>query len=89
MADHDIEAALVSGAMPVDAHSILLSTGYQNRHTDMDVGFTMELVLGQKTVTVTISGLFDASKAANGHGAQAEKAVPGRTDAGTRVNYSE
>ena len=67
----DVEAALVSGAMPVDAHSILLSTGYQNRHTDMDVGFTMELVLGQKTVTVTISGLFDASKAANGHGALA------------------
>ncbi len=67
----DVEAALVSGAMPVDAHSILLSTGYQNRHTDMDVGSTMELVLGQKTVTVTISGLFDASKAANGHGALA------------------
>ncbi len=67
----DVEAALVSGAMPVDAHSILLSTGYQNRHTDMDVGFTMELVLGQKTVTVTISGLFDASKSANGHGALA------------------
>ena len=55
----------------------------------MDVGTTIELTLGQKTVTVTISGLFDASKAANGHGAQAEKAVPGRTDAGTRVNYSE
>ena len=67
----DVEAALVSGAMPADTHSILLSTGYQNRHTDMDVGFTMELVLGQKTVTVTISGLFDASKAANGHGALA------------------
>ena len=67
----DVEAALVSGAMPVHAHSILLSTGYQNSHTDMDVGSTMELVLGQKTVTVTISGLFDGSKMANGHGALA------------------
>ena len=55
MADHDIEAALVSGAMPVDAHSILLSTGYQNRHADMDVGVASELTLGQKTVTVTIA----------------------------------
>lgn len=67
----DIEAALVSGTMPADPHSILLSTGYQKHHTDMDVGATIELTLGQKTVTVTISGLFDASKAANGHGALA------------------
>ena len=67
----DVEAALVSGAMPADTHSILLSTGYQKHHADMDVGATIELTLGQKTVTVTISGLFDASKAANGHGALA------------------
>ena len=67
----DVEAALVSGAMPADTHSILLSTAYQKRHTDMDVGATIELTLGQETVKVTISGLFDASKAANGHGALA------------------
>ena len=36
----DVEAALVSGAMPADIHSILLSTAYQKRHTDMDVGAT-------------------------------------------------
>ena len=64
----DVEAALVSGAMPADAHSILLSTGYQKRHADMNVGAAMELILGQKIVTVTISGLCDASKTANGHG---------------------
>ncbi len=67
----DIEAALVSGAMPADTHSILLSTGYQKHHADMDTGAAIELTLGRKTVTVTISGLFDASKAANGHGALA------------------
>ena len=67
----DVEAALVSGAIPTDTHSILLSTGYQKRHADMDVGATIELILGQETVTVTISGLFDASKMANGHGALA------------------
>ena len=67
----DVETALVSGAMPADTHSVLLSTGYQKHHADMDVGSAIELTLGQKTVTVTISGLFDASKAANGHGALA------------------
>ena len=51
--------------------SILLSTGYQKHHADLDVGAIIELTLGQKTVTVTISGLFDVSKAANGHGALA------------------
>ncbi len=67
----DVEASLVSGAMPADAHSILLSTGYQKRHADMDVGAAMELVLGRETVTVVVSGLFDGSKMANGHGALA------------------
>lgn len=67
----DVEAALVSGAMPADAHSILLGTNYQKHHADMDVGTAMELTLGQKTVTVTISGLFDTAKTTNGHGALA------------------
>ena len=71
----DVEAALVSGAMPADDHSILLGTNYQKHHADMDVGATMELTLGQKTVTVTISGLFDTAKAANGHGALAMDSV--------------
>ena len=65
----DVEAALVSGTMPADAHSILLGTNYQKHHADMDVGAIMELTLGQKTVTVTISGLLDVAKTANGHGA--------------------
>ncbi len=67
----DVEATLVSGAMPADTHSVLLSMGYQKHHADMDVGAAMELTLGQETVTVTISGLFDGSKMANGHGALA------------------
>ncbi len=71
----DVEAALVSGAMPADAHSILLGTNYQKHHADMDVGTAMELTLGQKTVTVTISGLFDTAKTTNGHGALAMDSV--------------
>lgn len=58
----------IRGKIEADVHSILLSTSYQKHHTDMDVGATMDLILGQETVTVTISGLFDASKTANGHG---------------------
>ena len=71
----DVEAALVSGAMPADAHSILLSVSYQKHHSEMDVGATMELSLGRETVTVTISGLFDPLRVANGHGALAMDSV--------------
>ena len=65
----DVEAVLVSGSMPTDAHSILLGTNYNKYHADMDVGATMELSLGRETMTVIISGLFDTAKMANGHGA--------------------
>ena len=71
----DVEAALVSGTMPADAHSILLCTSYQKYHAEMDVGATMELSLGQETVTVTISGLFDPLRVANGHGTLAMDSV--------------
>ncbi len=71
----DVEAALVSGAMPADTHSVLLSTGYQKHHADMDVGAAIELILGQTPVTVTISGLFDGAKMANGHGTLAMDSV--------------
>ncbi len=67
----DVEAVLVSGSMPTDAHSILLGTNYNKYHADMDVGATMELSLGQETTTVIISGLFDTAKMTNGHGALA------------------
>ncbi len=67
----DVEAILVSGSMPTDAHSILLGTNYNKYHADMDVGATMELSLGQETTTVIISGLFDTAKMTNGHGALA------------------
>ncbi|MCI8815332.1 MAG: ABC transporter permease [Angelakisella sp.] len=72
----DVEAALVSGAMPADAHSILLSTSYQKYHGEMDVGAAMELSLGRETVTVTISGLFYPARVTNnGHGALALDSV--------------
>ncbi len=71
----DVEAALVSGAMPADAHSVLLDASYQKHLAEMDVGAAMELSLGQKTVTVTISGLLDPLRMTNGHGALALDSV--------------
>ena len=54
-----------------DSRSVLLGVNYQQKYEDMDVGATMELSLGKKTALVTISGLFDVAKMANGHGARA------------------
>ena len=66
----EVEAALVSGAMPADVHSVLLAASYQKDLAEMDVGAAMELSLGQETVTVTISGLLDPARGtSNGHGA--------------------
>ncbi|WP_300416268.1 ABC transporter permease [uncultured Oscillibacter sp.] len=70
-----VEAALVSGVMPTDAHSVLLDASYQKHLAEMDVGAAMELSLGQKTVTVTISGLLDPLRMTNGHGALALDSV--------------
>ena len=72
----EVEAALISGAMPADAHSVLLAASYQKDLAEMDVGAAMELSLGQKTVTVTISGLLDPVRGtSNGHGALALDSV--------------
>ena len=71
----EVEAALISGAMPADAHSVLLAASYQKDLAEMDVGATVELSLGQETVTVTISGLLDPLRMTNGHGALALDSV--------------
>lgn len=67
----EMEAALVSGVMPENSRSVLLGTNYQKALEDIGVGASMELSLGQETVTVTVSGLFDVAKTTNGHGALA------------------
>ena len=67
----EVESALVSGAMPTDAHNILLDMSNHKYYEDMDVGAVIELTLGQRTAAVTISGLFDSHQIMNGHGALA------------------
>jgi len=67
----EVESALVSGTMPTDTHSILLDRNNHKYYEEMDVGAVIELSLGQRTTTVTISGLFDSHQIMNGHGALA------------------
>lgn len=71
----DVESALIAGAMPADSRSVLLDTSNHRHYDDMGVGASIELSLGRKTVTVTISGIFDAAKILNGHGALARDAA--------------
>jgi len=66
-----VESALVSGAMPTNSHSVLLDVSNHKYFEDMDVGAAIELSLGRRSATVTISGFFDSHKITNGHGALA------------------
>lgn len=70
-----VESTLVSGTMPTNSHSVLLDVSNHKYFEDMDVGAVIELSLGQRTVAVTISGLFDSHKVMNGHGARAMDAA--------------
>lgn len=59
-----IENALTEGSMPPDSHSILAAKAYK----ELKAGTTLQLTLGGKTATVTVSGLFDLSKLTVGYG---------------------
>ena len=59
-----VEAALTAGTMPTDSHSIVIHDGIVSHFEDMGVGSTVEFssVDGKKSIPVTISGVFSASK---------------------------
>ena len=59
-----IEAALTAGTMPTDSHSIVIHDKIVAHFEDMGVGSTVEFssVDGKKSIPVTISGVFSASK---------------------------
>lgn len=66
-----VESALISGVMPADMHSVVLDSSNHRHYDDMDVGDTLELCLGDRIITVTISGIFDSKKVISGHGSLA------------------
>ena len=53
-----VEAALIEGTMPADAHSIVIDSHTSNRD-NIRVGETVELTSGKSTISVTISGVFE------------------------------
>ena len=61
-----VEAALIEGTMPPDAHSIIIDSHTSDRD-NIGVGETVELTSGKSTIPVTISGVFN-NALDNGHG---------------------
>ena len=66
-----MEAALVSGTLPQDSHSIALDMEYAEDMIGVDVGSVIKLSIGDQVIPVTVSGLITNTELQNGHGALA------------------
>ena len=72
--EQEAELALVKGSMPADKDEILIAESvykYFGRSADIKIGQTLELTVEQKTVSVTLAGIFDTKQVTNGHGSLA------------------
>ena len=70
----EAQLALVKGDMPTNKNEILIAEivyKYLGQTADIEIGSTLELTIEQKTVPVTLSGVFDTKKVTNGYGALA------------------
>ena len=63
-----MEAALVSGTLPQDSHSIALDMEYAEDMIGVDVGSVIKLTIGDQEIPVTVSGLLINDGLKNGHG---------------------
>lgn len=63
-----MEAALVSGNLPQDSHSIALDMDYAEDMIGVDVGSVIKLTIGNQEIPVTVSGLLINDGLKNGHG---------------------
>ena len=63
-----MEAALVSGTLPQDSHSIALDMEYAEDMIGVDAGTVIKLSIGDQEIPVTVSGLFINNELKNGHG---------------------
>ena len=63
-----MEAALVSGTLPQDSHSIALDMDYAEDMIGVDVGSVIKLSIGDQEIPVTVSGLLINDGLKNGHG---------------------
>ena len=63
-----MEAALVSGTLPQNSHSIALDMDYAEDMIGVDVGSVIKLTIGDQEIPVTVSGLLINDGLKNGHG---------------------
>ena len=63
----EIQDYLIEGKMPTDSNSILVAKLISNRFPEIKVGSKVNLILDEKSITVTVSGLYDHLKVTNGH----------------------
>lgn len=63
-----VEAAISDGTMPKDRYSIVLAEVDKKLYDDLDIGDTLELSFGEKTISVKLSGWFSTTKINDGHG---------------------
>ena len=67
----EAELALIKGNMPTNKSEILIAEivyEYLGQTADIEIGSTLELTIEQKTVPVTLAGVFDTKKITNGYG---------------------
>lgn len=63
----EIQDYLIEGKMPTDSNSILVAKLISNHFPEIKVGSKVNLILDKKSITVTVSGLYDHLKVTNGH----------------------
>ena len=63
----EIQDYLIEGKMPTDSNSILVAKLISNRFPEIKVSSKVNLILDEKSITVTVSGLYDHLKVTNGH----------------------
>ena len=63
----EIQDYLIEGKMPTDSNSILVAKLISNRFPEIKVGLKVNLILDEKSITVTVLGLYDHLKVTNGH----------------------
>lgn len=68
--EEKIDASIVEGTMPYDSYGIIVSNSFADFGEKPSIGTELKFSLGEKSVSVTIQGYFQASKLsiAQGHG---------------------
>lgn len=61
--EKELEQSLINGRLPNSPQEILVKSGYKDFGEDVKVGMEFEISLGREKVPVTVSGIFQSTKA--------------------------